>query len=387
MTDPKKFQSGNIAVISLAHMLHDIFSSFLAPILPLLIDKLKFSYSLAGLLTIFQRGPSLLNPIIGLIADKLPVRYLLITAPAITAISMSFLGLAPNYFVLVVLLLVMGISASLFHVPAPVMVRKIAGNKVGKAMSIFMLGGEFARSLGPLVILGAVSVWGLEGTWKLIPFGLAASVVLYFKLNKIRISDEFKDEKTPGSIKSTLIKYLPLFVGVTGITFFNSIVKASMTYFLPTFITSQGESIWLGGISFSILQFAGAAGTLASGTISDRIGRRNTLLIATIISPILMLLFIYVQGGVFTFLLLVMLGVFLFGTTPVIMAEINDVKSERSAFLNGIYMTINFGSGAITIMIIGAMADIFGLEESFLISAIFGFFAIPFVYKFSNKRY
>ncbi len=386
MSDKNKFQTGNVVLISIAHTLHDIFSSFLAPILPLLIEKLNFSYSLAGLLTIFQRGPSLLNPVIGLIADKLPVRYLLIVSPAITAIVMSFLGLAPHYFVLVVLLLIMGISASLFHVPAPVMIRKIAGNKVGKAMSFFMLGGEFARSLGPLVILGAVSVWGLEGTWKLIPFGIAASVVLYFKLSKIKISEEFRKEKAESSIKATLKKYLPLFISITGVTFFNSIVKASMTYFLPTFITAKGESVWLGGISFSVLQFAGAIGTLASGTISDKIGRRTTLLIATIVSPVLMLLFIYAEGT-FTFVLLILLGVFLFGTTPVMLAEINDLKSERPAFLNGIYMTINFGGGAITIMIIGALGDLFGLEESFLISAILGFAAIPFVFKFSNKKY
>ncbi|MGD8779175.1 MAG: MFS transporter [Ignavibacteria bacterium] len=386
MNDKNKFQTGNVILISIAHMLHDIFSSFLAPILPLLIDKLKFSYSLAGLLTIFQRGSSLLNPFIGLIADKLPVRYLLIVSPAITAIVMSLLGSAPHYIVLVILLLIMGVSASLFHVPAPVMIRKIAGTKVGKAMSFFMLGGEFARSLGPLVILGSVSVWGLEGTWKLIPFGIAASVVLYFKLSKIKISDEFRKDKAEISIKKTLISYMPLFIGITGVSFFNSLVKASMTYFLPTFITAKGESVWLGGISFSILQFAGAAGTLVSGTISDKVGRRTTLFIATIVSPVLMLLFIYVDG-VLMFVLLILLGVFLFGTTPVMMAEINDLKSERPAFLNGIYMTINFGAGAITIMIIGALGDLLGLEESFLISALLGFAAIPFVFKFSNKRH
>ncbi len=386
MPDKNKFQTGNVVLISIAHTLHDIYSSFLAPLLPLLIEKLNFSYSLAGLLTIFQRGPSLLNPLIGLIADKLPVRYLLIVSPAITAIVMSLLGLASHYFVLVVLLFIMGISASLFHVPAPVMIRKIAGNKVGKAMSFFMLGGEFARSLGPLVILGAVSVWGLEGTWRLIPFGLAASVVLYFKLNKIKISEEFRTEKAEASIKATLKKHLPLFIAITGVTFFNSIVKASMTYFLPTFITAKGQSVWLGGISFSVLQFAGAVGTLISGTISDKIGRRTTLLIATIVSPVLMLLFIHAEG-IFSFVLLVLAGVFLFGTTPVMLAEINDLKSERPAFLNGIYMTINFGGGAITIMIIGALGDLLGLEQSFLISAILGFAAIPFVFKFSNKKY
>ena len=51
-------------------------------------------------------------------------------------------------------------------------------------MSFYMLGGEIARTLGPLVIIGAVSLWGLEEIYKLIPFGVPASIILYFKSEK-----------------------------------------------------------------------------------------------------------------------------------------------------------------------------------------------------------
>ncbi|HHE37964.1 MAG TPA: MFS transporter, partial [Candidatus Cloacimonetes bacterium] len=39
----KKFQSGNVLIISFSHLLHDVYTSFLAPILPLLITKLNIS--------------------------------------------------------------------------------------------------------------------------------------------------------------------------------------------------------------------------------------------------------------------------------------------------------------------------------------------------------
>ncbi len=79
------------------HFVHDVFSSFLAPWLPLLIEKLTLSLALAGSLTIFIRIPSLLNPLIGMAADRVDMRYMVIAAPAVTAVCMSLIGLAPSY--------------------------------------------------------------------------------------------------------------------------------------------------------------------------------------------------------------------------------------------------------------------------------------------------
>ena len=86
------FQFGNVLTISFAHLVHDIYSSFLAPILPLLIEKLSISYAMVGFLSLIQRLPSLANPFVGLMADRLALRYLLILSPVITAITMSLLG-------------------------------------------------------------------------------------------------------------------------------------------------------------------------------------------------------------------------------------------------------------------------------------------------------
>ena len=107
---------------------------------------------------------------------------------------MSLLGIAPTYTIVAVLLFVMGISSALFHVPSPVMVKKISGDQTGKGMSFYMFGGEMARTIGPLVITGAVSLWGLEGTWRLMPFGLVASFILYLRLRKIKISSDFQSK-------------------------------------------------------------------------------------------------------------------------------------------------------------------------------------------------
>lgn len=374
-----RFQSGNVVLVTIAHLVHDIYSAFLAPILPLLIEKLSLSYSFASLLTVAQRLPSLANPLIGLIADKTSVRYLVIISPSLTAITMSLLGLAPTFTVLLILCTVMGFSSALFHVPSPVLVRQISGNRIGKGMSYYMLGGELARSLGPLTIMGAVSLWGLEGTYKLIPFGLLASGILYFKLKKIKVEEKRVEWEKKKNVKETFREYIPLFSTITGLVFFRSIMKGSLTTFLPTYLTEQGESLWLAGISLSILQFAGAGGTLFAGTISDRLGRRKTLLITWIILPVILWGFISLQG-ILTFPLLIILGFFLFATDPILLAVANEIKSDRPAFINGIYMALNFVMSAFAILVVGIIGDNFGLGVTYNIASFAALLVIPFVF-------
>ncbi len=186
-----KFQTSNVLLVSASHMLHDIYSSFLAPLRPLLIEKFGITLALASVWDLVMRIPWILNPFIGMIAEKTAARYFVILTPAITAVSMSLLGIAPSFTIVSVLLFVMGVSSAMFHVPSPVMIKRLAGKYTGKGMSFFMFGGEMARTLGPLIITAAVSYWGLEGTWKLIPFGLLASFILFLKLRKVKISDSF----------------------------------------------------------------------------------------------------------------------------------------------------------------------------------------------------
>ena len=379
MSNNKTFQTGNVILISIAHFVHDVYSSFLAPILPLLIEKLSMTYTQAGLLTVLQRLPSLFNPIIGILADSISVKLFIIISPAITVIVMSLLGLAPTYIILGGLLLVMGISASMFHVPAPVMIKQLSGERIGKGMSYFMLGGELARSIGPLVILGGISVWGLESTYKLIPFGLMASFILYHRFKGIKAVHNNK-KRSNQKIIAALKEYKNLFLIIFGILFFTSIIKGTITTFLTVYLTNQGDTIWYAGAALSIFQFAGAGGTFLSGTISDKIGRKNVLFISAVLNPILLIGFISTVG-VISFIILLILGFFIFAFTPILLAIVNDSKSEFPTFLNGVFMTINFLTSAVTISLIGLFADYFSLETTYLIAAVTGIITVPFVIK------
>lgn len=384
LMNKQKFNLANVLTVSLAHLFHDVYSSFLAPLLPLLISKLGISVFQAGLLDIIRQIPSLINPLLGMIADKVSVRYLIIIAPAITAVSMSLLGIALSYTVIAILIFMAGIGAMLFHVPAPVMIKQVSGDRIGKGMSFYMLGGELARTLGPLIILAAISLWGLQGTWRLAPFGMIASLILFFRLRKIKVVKTHKLENSVG-IKNTLRTMRPFFITIAGIIFFRAGLKAALTIYLPTYLTMKGSSLWIAGASLSILQFAGAAGTFLAGSISDKIGRKTALLIIAIANPLCMWLFTHIHGWL-AIPMLILNGFFLFGSGPVILAMVHDHNTNHMSLINGIYMTISFILSSIMIMCVGFLTDKIGLDNAYSIITFFALGTIPFVLILKNEK-
>ena len=273
----------------------------------------------------------------------------------------------------------------MFHVPTPVVIKKISGNRIGKGMSFYMLGGEAARTVGPLIIVAAVDVWGLEGTFKLIPFGLLASLMLYFRIKNINVSEDIKRDKTFAGIKQTFKQHLPFFLLIAGIMFFRGFMKTSISSFLPTYLDEKGGSIWLGGTSLSIFEFAGAVGAYLAGTFSDKIGRLKMLTTIILISPVLMLSFTYSEGAIM-FPILLLLGFFIISSTPVLLALVMDIDSEHQAFLSGVFMFISFVSTSITNLFVGILSDFIGLIDTYKISSVLAFLAIPFVL-ILRKRY
>lgn len=179
------FQTGQVAAIASGHFMHDVYSAFLAPLLPTIQSGMGLSYTQAGSLAIFSQIPSLLNPFIGYMADRVSVRYFVILAPAITATLFSSIGLVSSYAALALLLFTAGLSIAAFHAPAPAMVAKVSGSRVGTGMSIFMAAGEFARAVGPLFVAAGVVWFGTEGIWRLAIFGWLMSLFLYFRLRKV----------------------------------------------------------------------------------------------------------------------------------------------------------------------------------------------------------
>ena len=373
----KSFQTGRVIGLSLSHFINDIYTSFLSPLLPLLIQKLSMSLAQAGFLSTILQIPSLLNPYIGILADRISVRYFIIAAPALTAIPMSLIGLAPTYTVLLILLFLTGISVAIFHVPAPVLVSQVSGNKVGRGMSFYMTGGEMARTIGPLSAVAAVSLVGLEKFYPVMFFGVLASIWLFFNFRDVAI--ESTRRKHQGSIGKTWRETRSVLGPLTAILFARGFMHAAMSTFLPTFMTSETGSLWFGGLALTLFQTAGVFGVFFSGSVSDYFGRRRVLFFSLFAAPVSLFLFIWL-GSQLRFAALLLTGLTLLSTTPVMLAMVQEHAGENPAAANGIFMMISFMARSAIVVLVGYVADIIGLRTTYLISCLVGFLGVPFVF-------
>jgi len=376
VTTNNTFQIDQVLTIAAGHLTHDIFTSFLSPLLPLIIQKFGISLTLAGTLASFQQLPSLINPLLGMLADRGSLRWFVILAPTVTAVAMSMIGIAPNYIALSILILFAGVSTAFWHTPSPAMIARVAGRQVGLGMSFFMLGVSLAYTIGPLLAVAAVSWWGLGGIWRLVPLAMAASALLYWRTRDIVITPPAAQSN--GSWAESWRGLRRVFLPLSGILITQGFMIAALATFLPTLMSSEGASLLLAGSALSVYQIAGAVGALTSGTISDRLGRGRVLAFALLVAPALMLLFLAAHDWV-RILMLLAVGFTALATGPVMMALVQDNSRDHPATANGLYFALNFVSRSLIIILVGAMADHFGLRATFQWCAIIGFAGVPFV--------
>jgi FSR family fosmidomycin resistance protein-like MFS transporter len=376
-SEKDEFQTEQVLTISSGHFVHDVYSAFLPPLLPLIIEKMSLTLTQAGSLSAFLQFPAILTPLIGHFADKYNLRYLVIIAPALTATLMSAMGIAPNYVTLALLLIFTGISVAFFHAPAPAMVGQISGKRTGMGMGWFMGGGEMARTVGPIVAVWAASTWGLEGMFRVVFIGWTTSLILFWRLRDIPVI-----ARKNGSIQSILPKLRTLFLPLFIISFFRMFMVVCMTAYLPTYMNLNGATLFLSGASLSILEFSGVAGALSSGTVSDRFGRKSVLLVVTVLAPLLMLAFVNVSGWLLVPVLL-LYGFVSISAGPVFLALIQDNFPENRAVSNGLYISMNFLLRSLVLILVGMAGDAFGLQAAFAGSAglallgLVGVFMLP----------
>lgn len=90
------FQTGKILALSIAHFIHDVYSSFLAPLLLLLIEKLSMSLTQAGFLSTVMQIPALINPYIGVLADRIGLNAAYLISAAMGLVGIPFVLMLPK---------------------------------------------------------------------------------------------------------------------------------------------------------------------------------------------------------------------------------------------------------------------------------------------------
>ena len=382
-SESKEFQTREVLTIVSGHFVHDIFTAFVPPLLPLIRERLAADYAAIGGLAVFMQVPSLLQPFIGHAADRISLRYFIILAPAVTATVCSLLGLANSYVLLALLLFVAGLSSAVFHAPAPAMIGRISGNRVGTGMSFFMAAGELGRTVGPLLVIAAVSWFGLEGIWRVAVFGWMASVFLFWRLRGVSARPAPDRLLTLQQMLPAARKVYPPLLWIMAARVFMSI---SMTTYLPIFMQDvKGYEFEIAGLSLTLLEGAGVLGALTMGTASDWLGRRRILIVLFLISPILFLGFLNSSGWLL-FAFLLPLGFTMLSPSAVLLAVVQDSFQQNRALANGLFLMANFVIRSPALWLLGSVADRFGLENAFLMSGLIAFVGVPAILRLPERR-
>ena len=362
-------------IISSAHATHDIYSGFIAPLLPFLIERLSLLKAEAGLFILVYQGVSVLQPVIGYISDRINLRKYALVAPAVTAVFISLLGTAPTLSVALLYCLIAGISSATLHAILPALVSGLSGDNVGKGMSIWMVGGQLGIMLGPILITAVVATFSMQATPWLMLGGIIVSVVLSFLLKDLPYYNSSAKQGAKIPVKNLAAILLPM----AGIVAMRSLLRTSSQLYLPVFLIENGASIWFAGISLSIVQGIGIIGTILGGFLSDRVGYRITMILSLTLSALAMLAFSTSHGfAQIAFLSILSLSSLM--VLPIAIAVVHRSFPENRSLANGLYLALLFAINAVAGVVTGFMYDQIGGQQTFFWSGWIAFLGIPFIF-------
>jgi MFS transporter, FSR family, fosmidomycin resistance protein len=383
--EEEPFRTAEIITVAAAHGAHDTYFAYLPTILPLLIQNLGLNTTQAGLLSAFNQIPNLIQPVIGHLADHKNLKVLVILAPTLSGILVTLVGIAPNFGTAALLMLLAGFSTAGFHSIAPAMVSARAGKQVGRGMGFFMVGGEFGFGIGPLVVVATITALTLRGLPWLMSFGMLASVILYFRLKNVStVTVRRTTEEASLPVRQAILEMRGLILPIMAVLFITGFLNANVVNYLPTFMAGEGVAFILAGASLSVVEMGAAVGVFFMGLYSDRLGQRNVALFGTLASVLFSGGFLLVDGWL-RIVMLIGIGLTGFVANPAFLAMVQGHFTKNRSLANGVYMSCSFILRSIVVVLVGALADRFGMRAVFAGSAIAALAAVPVILKLPKK--
>ncbi len=357
-----------LGVVSFGHLVGDMYYATLMPLWPLLIDRMSLTLTDVGFftsLTSFMLMP--VQPFIGWLVDRFPRAWFMILGLIGAALGMSLIGLAPTYSLLMVCVVFGRFCNAMFHPHAAMMVRATSGGRHGTAMSIFTFAGNIGIAVGPLLSVGVVTLFGLESTYLLVPFGFVAAAAIYHFVGvdvpkESSVSDAVESSGTGLSDGAqTLVGPLVL---LAVLMTFRAAIMGGFTTFLPIFLVdNRAVSLLMGGFGLSALALFGALGGLLGGHFSDRYSGSWVIAISLLVSGAAIFAFVRTDG-ILSLLFLVAAGMSLYASQPVATVLAQSLAPDRMAMASGVMMGMVWGIGSLFVTPIGMLGDVFGLDTS-----------------------
>lgn len=366
-----------MVMIGVCHLINDTMQAVIPAMYPLLERDLGLTFTQLGLISfVLNMFASLLQPAVGFMTDKKPMPYALPIGMMSSFIGLSLLILSTHYWMILVSVIFLGFGSAVFHPEGSRVSFMAAGNKRGLAQSIYQVGGNAGQALAPLISAFLILPFGMKGASAV----LVLTSIGIFMLTKISgwYKRQLEEEKL-SKVKKVLVSSLPpltkkqvgLALGLLLVIIFaRSFYVTNITSFYIFYLEDEyGLTITTGQIFVFIFMALGVVGTYFGGSLSDRIGRKNVILLSVVVPIPLCLVLPYVPLWLIVPLLVVIGGLIMisFSVTVVYAQELVPSKIGTMA---GLTVGVAFGMGAIGAIVIGMLMDSIGIKETMIVVSV-----------------
>lgn len=350
--------SKRICGLSLSHCAADFYLPVIPALLPALIPLFHeqgiTSYLMTScLFMLVMLAMAIFEPLAGFLNDKNMFVPRLTWCILFSAVAIAFYGVTQNYWVLFVLAIAAGIGNSLYHPNAYLQVNQISNpENRGTLFSLFCVGGTFGYASAPLVA-GFLYAWG---GFPAIVLLLIPAVVICLVIRKTP-QKPLPHMPMSGSLHSEKPKWGRVSI-LLAINSFRFVVYNGLILFAAVYLTNFVgiEYVTATGIVTGML-FAGMFGTLIVGPLSDKLGRKESLIAVYLLAGISYGC-IFLCSGAISVLFLIVSGFFLMATTSVEIAMIQEYMPGAVGFASGVITGIPNGVSAVAMLALGFLADL-----------------------------
>lgn len=362
-----------IFAVSFCHLLNDMMQSLLPAIYPTLQQRFDLNFKQIGLMTFaFQVTASLLQPVVGIVADRKPMPFSLPGGAVFTLVGLLLLGLAQNYAMTVIAACVVGMGSSVFHPECSRVARMAAGQRPGFAQATFQVGGNLGSAFGPLLAAMVVATYGHSSiSWcaliALISILVLGRVGLWYKnVGLARIRSAKAAIAQSGLSKALVVRSIVvLLILIFSKFFYLASISSYYTFYL---IHHFGLSIRNAQLHLFVFLASVAVGTMCGGPIGDRYGRKR-LIWFSILGALPFTLMLPFAGLFWTTVLSVVIGLCLASAFPAIVVYGQELVPGRVGMVSGMFFGFSFGMGGLGAALIGVLADAKGIDFVYRVCA------------------
>jgi DHA1 family multidrug resistance protein-like MFS transporter len=337
--------------------------SMVAPILPEYAGSFQVSFAMVGLvISSFAATRMILDMPAGFLARKYDKRVIMITGLLLIVIASVLAGFAPTYIVLIIARMIEGAGSALYVTAATVFLAQIAGTeKRGQLMSVYsgllLLGSIFGPSFGGII----ATAYDIRAPFFAYAIAAGLGVIPTLLLPKLPNSENHAAAQQKVSRRDIwgVLTY-PSFFLATVATFALFFIRTGVRSTIVPLFAFNNLGLDEDTIGF-LLTFAGLATActmVPMGGLSDRIGRRNPLIAALLLSAVFTLWIPYSTDLLSIAICMIAYGAGV-GLSGPIAAYVTDVSPpDRLEISMGLYRMISDLGFVVGPMLLGYFADL-----------------------------